>query len=67
MAGRLNSGGALEGLLLGIGAAALPDEYLDRQRVRLRLEIFDRRGFRYSKRLDLAASRALRAKKLAGH
>jgi hypothetical protein len=35
-----------EGLLLGIGAAGLPDEYLDRQRVRLTLEIFDRRGFR---------------------
>lgn len=68
MAGRLNPGGAFEGLLLGIGAAALPDEYLDRQRVRLTLEIFDRRGFRYSKRLDVAVSRRIiRSKQLVRH
>jgi hypothetical protein len=64
--GRLNSGGAIEGLLLGIGEAAIPAEYRDGQRVQLRLEIFDRPGNCYSRLLNLRVSRrAARATKLA--
>jgi hypothetical protein len=43
-AGQLNPEGSIEGLLLGIGEAPVPDEYHDRQALQMRLLIFDRRG-----------------------
>jgi len=64
--GRLNPGGTIEGLLLGIGEASMPTEYRDRQQIRLRLEIFDRQGGCSSRVLDLGVSRRnVRARRLA--
>jgi hypothetical protein len=57
-AGRLNPGGCLEGLLLGIGQTRMPDEWRDRQMLVTRLLVYDGRGGRqYSSDLNLLVSR----------
>jgi hypothetical protein len=56
-AGRLNPGGWLEGLLLGMGQTRMPDEWRDRQTLMTRLLVYDGRGRQYSSDLTLYVSR----------
>lgn len=44
---RLDPDGWLEGLLLGVGREPIPEEYHDRQRIKMVLSIFDGRDNRY--------------------
>jgi hypothetical protein len=58
-AGQLNPGGdPLEGLLLAMGQAPIPDEYRDRQLLQMRLSISDRRGHSCASQMNFYVSRA---------
>jgi hypothetical protein len=46
----------LEGLLVGVGQASVPDQYLNRQGVRMRLSILDGRGNDYSADVTLTVN-----------
>ena len=54
---KLYPGNWLEGLLVGVGGASVPDQYLNRQGVRMRLSILDGRGNLYSSDVVLVVSR----------
>lgn len=54
---KLYPGDYLEGLLLGVGQAPMPDHYVDRQAVRIRLSVYDERGNRYTSDLILLVRR----------
>ncbi len=55
--GKLNPGGELDGLLLGVGQAPIPDEYSDRRGLLTRLSIFDERGNCYESDVELLVIR----------
>jgi hypothetical protein len=65
---KLYPGDWLEGLLLGVGQASVPDQYLNRQGLRMRLSILDGRGNRYPSDVILRVSREgqLRRQQLKG-
>lgn len=54
---RLCPGDPIEGLLLGIGQAPIPDRYLDRQSVRMKLTIFEGREGRADVEVILGVDR----------
>ncbi len=60
---KLYPGDSLEGLLLGVGQASVPDQYLNRQGLHMRLSILDGRGNRYSSDVILAVSREGRVRR----
>src|SRR5882762_10506377 len=45
--GKLLPDGDLDGLLLGVGQASIPEQYKDRQAVSMRLSVIDQRGNSY--------------------
>jgi hypothetical protein len=47
----------LEGLLLGVGESPIPDHYVDRQGLKMRLSIYDEKGNRYASDVILRVSR----------
>ncbi len=53
----LYPGACLEGLLLGVGEASIPDRYVDRQDVWVSLSIFDQRGNCYTSDVKLLVTR----------
>ncbi|SRR6266478_800279 len=53
----------LEGLLLGLGQASIPDQFVDRQSLRMRLSILDGRGNRYASDMTLTVSREGRVRR----
>lgn len=57
---KLCPGDPLEGLLLGVGEASIPDQYVDRQAVSMRLSIFDTRGNSYACDVTLMVRREAR-------
>ena len=50
----------LEGLLLGVGQSPIPDHYVDRQGLKMRLSIYDEKGNRYASDVILRVSREQR-------
>lgn len=71
--GRINPGGdPLDGLLLGVGQQAIPEEYHHGQWLQTRLFVFDQRGNRYQENVRLFVDRRAqlyrrqRQEKLAG-
>ena len=50
----------LEGLLLGVGQSPIPEQYVDRQGLKMRLSIYDERGIRYATHVILRVSREQR-------
>lgn len=54
---KLDPGDWLEGLLLGMGQASVPDQYVNRQGLRMQLSILDGRGNRYASDVILRVSR----------
>jgi len=56
---------SIDGLLFGVGESPLPEEYIDRQRIRTRLTIFESRGNCHFLDVNLMAHPAARPK--VGH
>ena len=50
----------LEGLLLGVGQSPIPDHYVERQGLKMRLSIYDERGIRYATHVILRVRREQR-------
>ena len=61
--GRLLPGGCTRGFLCGVGQACIPDEYQDRQRVRMQLSLVATRGTELTLDVDLVLNREVQIRR----